>query len=88
MPNGHERPIGFGSHTLKPTEKDYAQIECEALEIIFDVQKFHKYLYGRKFNLITDLKPLTTIFGPQTGIPTLSALRLQRWVLILMAYTV
>jgi len=43
-------------------------------------------LYGRKFNLITDHKPLTTIFGPKTGIPALSALKLQVWALILMAY--
>ena len=56
------------------------------MSIIFGVKKFHKYIYGRKFNLLTDHKALTTIFGPRKGVPTLAALRLQRWSLILMAY--
>ena len=50
------------------------------------MKKFHKYLYGRKFQLLTDHKPLVTILGPQTAVPTLAALRMQRWALILQAY--
>jgi hypothetical protein len=84
--NGEERPIAYASRTLTTSEKGYAQIEKEALGIIFGVQKFNKYLYGRRFKLITDHKPLTAIFGPKKGIPTLAALRMQRWSLILMSY--
>ena len=50
------------------------------------MQKFHRYLYGRKFTLITDHKPLTTILGPKKGIPSLAAARLQRWAILLSAY--
>ena len=50
------------------------------------MQKFHQYLYGRQFVLVTDHKPLTTILGNKRGIPPLAAARLQRWSLILSAY--
>lgn len=86
MDNGDERPIAFASRTLAPSEKNYAQLEKEALALIFGVKKFHKYLYGRRFTLVTDHKPLATILGPKTGVPNLAAARMQRWALILSAY--
>ena len=37
--------------------------------------------------MITDHKPLTTLLGHKRGIPTLAAARLQRWAVILSAYS-
>ena len=54
---------------------------------MFGIQKFHKYIYGRQFTLVTDHKPLTTILGPKTGVPALAAARLQHWTFLLSAYT-
>ena len=86
FPNGEEKPIAFASRTLNKSERNYAQIEKEALSIIFGIKKYHQYLYGRKFLLVTDHKPLVTLLGPKRGIPTLAAARLQRWAILLSAY--
>lgn len=86
FPGGEERPIAYASRVLNAAEKSYSQIEREALAIIYGVRKFHQYLYGRKFILRTDHKPLVTIFGDKTGIPVMAASRMQRWAIILAGY--
>lgn len=86
LPNGEERPIAFASRTLSKAEQNYAQIEREALGIIFGVRRFHSYLYGRHFTLLTDHRPLTTILSPSKATPSMAAARLQRWALILAAH--
>lgn len=85
-PDGQEHPIAYASRTLSPAEKNYSQIEKEALSLVYGVKKFHQYLWGRKFNLITDHKPLLTLFGEHKGLPTMAAARIQRWAIILSAY--
>ncbi|CAG9137758.1 unnamed protein product [Plutella xylostella] len=83
---GAERPVLHASRTLSAAEKNYAQICREGLAVIFAVTKFHDYLYGRHFTLVTDCKPLASIFSENKGIPSMAASRLQRWAVILSAY--
>ncbi|XP_046398198.1 uncharacterized protein LOC124165003 [Ischnura elegans] len=84
--NGQERPIAFASRSLSRAERNYSQIDREALAIMFGVQKFNQYIYGRNFILRTDHKPLLYIFGEKKGIPQMAANRLQRWAIILQGY--
>ena len=55
--------------------------------MIFGVKKFHKYLYGRFFILVTDHRPLVTILGPTKALSPLAAARMQRCAFILQAYS-
>ena len=87
FPNGERRPIAYGSRTLNEHEKRYGQIDKEALAIMFGLKRFHLYLYGGHFTIQTDHKPLERIFGPKTAIPSLAAMRLQRWAIILSAFS-
>ena len=50
------------------------------------MKKFHQYLYGGSFTLITDHKPRVTILGAKESTPPLAAARLQCWAIILLAY--
>ena len=85
--DGSEHLIAFASRTLHPSEKNYAQLEEEALSLIYGTSKFHKYIYGRHFTLVTDHRPMTGILGPKSGAPSLAAARLQRWSLTLLMYS-
>ena len=84
--DGTEKAIAHASRALTPAEKKYGQIEKEGLALVFAVRKFHRYIYGRHFTLLTDHQPLLAIFGNKKGIPSYTANRLQRWALTLLAY--
>ena len=64
MHDESERPIAFASRTLHDSERNYAQIEKEALALIFGVKKFYNYVYAWRLIMITDHKHLTAILGP------------------------
>ena len=84
--SGEERPVAFASRTLTQTEKGYSQIDKEALALVWGIRKFHQYVYGHKFTLITDHQPLTMILDPHKSIPVTTAARLQRYAAFLGGY--
>ena len=48
---------------LRDYKKCYSQIEKETLSIVFGVERFHEYFHGRRFIVISDYKPLNSIFN-------------------------
>ena len=57
-----EQPIYYASRALTSAEKNYQNLEREAQAAVWGMEKFHYFLYGRKFILQTHQKPLVSIF--------------------------
>ncbi len=53
---------------------------------MYGVIKFHAYLYGHHFSLVTDHKSLLVVFEETQGIPPQASGRIQQWALTLSAY--
>lgn len=78
---GKERPIAYASRKLNKAELNYSTTEKELLAIIFGVKTFRCYLYGKRFTIITEHRPLKwviTMKDPSSG--------LTRWALTLAEY--
>ena len=43
---------------LNSAQSNYPNIDREMLAVVFGINRFHTYLYGRPFRVITDHKPL------------------------------
>ncbi len=79
-----EKVVAYASRALTAVEKRYAQTECEALAIVWGVEHFHLFVYGKEFTLITDHKPLEVIYGNRNA---KSSARVECWVLRLQPYS-
>ena len=77
------KPIAFAFKALTETEQRYANIERELLAFVFGWERFRTYLYGCKFQVESDHKPLEMI-----SLKNLMAAppRLQRMLLRLQEY--
>ena len=82
--NGIWRAIAYASRSLTPCERKYAQIGKESLASVWACEKFSCYLVGKTFTLLTDYKPLLTLFGRKEldELPP----RIQRFRMRLMRY--
>ena len=84
--DGFEHPIAFTSRSLAPQEREYLQIEKEALAIVFTTQMFYQYLHGRPFCIYSDHRPLQFLFDETRQVPPIASDRIQGWALMLSTY--
>ena len=59
--NGEWIPVMYTSRAMTHVEVKYAQIENEALAMVFGLTRFHEYVYGQRVIAETDHKPLIAI---------------------------
>ncbi|GBN48944.1 Retrovirus-related Pol polyprotein from transposon 17.6 [Araneus ventricosus] len=79
-----DNPIAFASSTLTPAQrKSYAHIEKELVVVVYGCKKFHQYVYGTKFKIYSDLKPLIAMSKKPLSAMTP---RMQRFYLQLQCY--
>jgi len=78
---GRDFPVAFASHTINRAEKSYSTTEKELLAIVWGMRYFRPYLYGRKFTVVTDHKPLTWIMNVKDP-----GSRLLTWLIKLKVY--
>ena len=80
--NGVHRVVSYASKSLSAVERRYSQTEKEALALVWACERFHLYLYGKEFELVTDHKPLEVIYSARSK----PSARIERWVLRLQSY--
>ena len=57
------KPVEFASRSLKPSERNWAQIEKEALAILYGLERFDQYTYACKTIVQNDHRPLGAILS-------------------------
>ena len=75
----NNRPIALASKTLTNVETRYGNIERECLSVVFGLEKFHTYIYGRHIIVQNDHKPLEMIQRKpiQAALPRLQCMLLK-----------
>ena len=76
--NGNTKPIAYGSRYLNDTKKKYSIGELELLAVVWGLEKFRFYLYGKKVHLYTDHQALEPLIKRNRSNKQYSA-RLTRW---------
>ena len=58
-PSGNHRVVAYASRSLKNAEHRYSAFLLEMQAVVFALEQWHCYLYGSKFSVHVDCKPLT-----------------------------
>ena len=76
--NSFCQPVAFASRSLSEAETRCSQTEREALAVVFSCERVKNYLYGLRFTVVTDHKPLPKLYSPFCSEPPT---RIHRWSL-------
>ena len=77
------QPVAFVSRSLSDAETRYSQSERDALAVVFSCERFKNYVYGLRFTVVIDHKPLLKLYSPSCSEPPT---RIHRWSLRLQEF--
>lgn len=75
--NENERPVAYASRTLNRHEVNQSTIHKELLGVYWGIKYFHTILYGRPFTVITDHRPLVSLFKQRDPSSKLTRIRME-----------
>ncbi|CAK9800876.1 Transposon Ty3-I Gag-Pol polyprotein [Anthophora plagiata] len=81
QPNGVFRPVFYFSKRTTTAESKYHSFELECLAVVYAIKRFHIYLAGMHFKIVTDCDSFRLTLNKQTVNP-----RIYRWALFLQNY--
>jgi hypothetical protein len=73
--------VAYASRSLSKAETHYTTSEKELLAIVWSTKHFRPYLYGRRFKIVSDHKPLVWVMNVKD-----SGSRLMLWRIQLAEY--
>lgn len=79
--DGRLRPVSYFSHRTTPVESRYHSFELECLAVVYALKRFHIYLSGITFKVITDCDSFRFTLSKQTVNP-----RISWWAMLLQEY--
>ena len=77
--NQNGKPVGFYSRTLNVHEKHHSPVEKEACAIVEACRKWHHFIAGRKFLLVTDQEAVSFLFNKNRLRSTAKNDKIMRW---------
>lgn len=79
--NGKLQPVSYFSRRTTPTESKYHSFELECLAVVYAIKRFHVYLFGIPFKILTDCDSFRLTLNKQSVNP-----RISRWAMFLQSY--
>jgi hypothetical protein len=70
-------PVKYVSRGLSAAERNYSNVEREALAVVWSALRLRQFLLGRHFTLVADHQPLLTLYGG-SSLPKVTCARLAR----------
>ena len=77
------RVISYASYTTTEVKSRYSKTEIETRAFLFACERFHRYIFGAEFDLLTDHRALVHIFNNRNAKLPARLERLQPYTFII-----